>query len=49
MSKATEETIGYYDVNAASFVADTANVEFGALQQEFARRLPQGGYILDLG
>lgn len=49
MSKATEETIGYYDVNAAGFVADTANVEFGALQQEFARRLPQGGRILDLG
>lgn len=49
MSKATEETIGYYDSNAAGFVRDTASVEFGALQSEFARRLPQGGRILDLG
>lgn len=49
MSKATEKTIGYYDANAAGFVADTASVEFGALQREFARRLPQGGRILDLG
>lgn len=49
MSKATEKTIGYYDANAAGFVADTDSVEFGALQLEFARRLPQGGRILDLG
>lgn len=49
MSKVTEETIGYYDANAAGFVADTASVEFGALQREFVRRLPQGGRILDLG
>ena len=49
MSRAAEETIGYYDANAAGFVADTANVEFGALQREFARRLPHGGRILDLG
>ena len=40
MSNAAEETIGYYDANAAGFVADTASVEFGALQREFARRLP---------
>ena len=49
MSKATEDTIGYYDANAMGFVANTAYVEFGALQSEFARRLPQGGRILDLG
>ena len=49
MSKATEDTIGYYDTNAAGFVAGTANVEFGTLQREFARRLPEGGRILDLG
>lgn len=49
MSKATEDTIGYYDANATGFVAGTANVEFGALQHEFARRLPEGGRILDLG
>ena len=49
MSKATEKTISYYDANAVGFVADTASVEFGALQREVARRLPQGGRILDLG
>lgn len=46
---ATDETIGYYDANATDFVAGIANVEFGALQHEFVRRLPEGGRILDLG
>lgn len=46
---ATDETIGYYDANAAGFVADTVNVEFGALQHECARCLPDGGRVLDLG
>ena len=43
MDENTRETIGYYyyDANAASYVADTAGVEFGALQQEFAQRLPE--------
>ena len=49
MDESIRETIGYYDANAAEFVADTANVEFGALQREFARRLPKGGRVLDLG
>lgn len=49
MDENTRETIAYYDANAAGFVADTANVEFGALQREFARRLPEGGRVLDLG
>ena len=47
--KSTRETIGYYDANAKSYVAETANVEFGELQREFARRLPRGGRVLDLG
>ena len=46
---ATEDTIGYYDGNAASFIAGTANVEFGGLQRKFADMLPQGGRVLDLG
>ena len=46
---ATDETIGYYDGNAKKFIADTANVEFGALQKAFADMLPEGGRILDLG
>ena len=49
MSKATEDTIGYYDGNVKKFIADTANVEFGALQKTFADMLPEGGRILDLG
>ena len=46
---ATQDTIGYYDANARRFIADTANVEFGALQRTFAGLLPEGGRILDLG
>ena len=49
VDKSTRETIGYYDANAKIYVAETANVEFGALQREFAQRLPEGGRILDLG
>ena len=46
---ATEETIGYYDGNAKKFIADTANIELGALQKTFVDMLPEGGRILDLG
>ena len=46
---ATQDTIGYYDANARRFIADTANVEFGALQRAFAGMRPEGGRILDLG
>lgn len=49
MDESTKETIGYYDTNAVGYVADTAGVEFGELQREFARRLPRGGRVLDLG
>ena len=49
VDKSTRETIGYYDANAKSYVAETANVEFGELQREFARRPPRGGRVLDLG
>ena len=45
----TEKTVSYYDDNADSFLADTANVEFGELQRAFASMLPEGGRILDLG
>ena len=49
MDENTRETIGYYDTNATRFVADTADIELGALQREFVRRLPKGGRVLDLG
>ena len=41
MDENTRETIGHYETNATRFVADTADVEFGALQREFVRRLPK--------
>ena len=49
MDENTRETIGYYDASAMGYVADTADVEFGELQSEFIRRLPEGGRVLDLG
>ena len=49
MDESTKETMDFYDANAASYVAETADVEFGPLQREFARRLPEGGRVLDLG
>ena len=49
MDESTRKTIGFYDANAANYVAETAGVEFGALQREFAQRLPEGGRVLDLG
>lgn len=49
MDSGTEQTLSYYDKNAAGFVESTVNVEFGELQERFARMLPEGGRILDLG
>ena len=43
------ETLKYYDDQAESFVAGTVNVDFSAVQQEFATYVPTGGRILDLG
>ena len=49
MDSGTEQTLSYYDKNAAGFVESTVNVEFGELQERFARMLPEGGRILVLG
>lgn len=49
MDSGTEQTLGYYNKNAAGFVESTVDVEFGELQERFARMLPEGGRILDLG
>lgn len=49
MDSGTEQTLGYYNKNAAAFVESTVDVEFGELQGRFARMLPEGGRILDLG
>lgn len=48
-SEATTSTLGYYNANASSFCSDTLDVEFSALQDAFARHVPAGGRILDLG
>lgn len=49
MEPGTEQTLGYYNKNATGFVESTVDVEFGELQERFARMLPEGGRILDLG
>lgn len=48
-SEATESTLGYYNANADRFSGDTLDVEFSALQDAFAKHIPAGGRILDLG
>lgn len=45
----TEQTLDYYNKDTARFVETTVDVEFGELQEHFARMLPEGGRILDLG
>ena len=43
------QTIQYYDQNAADFVENTRNVDFHVVQDEFIEGLPAGAKILDLG
>lgn len=43
------QTIQYYDQNAADFVENTRNVDFHIMQDEFIEGLPAGAKILDLG
>ena len=43
------QTIQYYDQNAADFVENTRNVDFHVMQDEFIEGLPAGAKILDLG
>ena len=42
------QTIQYYDQNAADFVENTRNVDFHIMQDEFIEGLPAGAKILDL-
>ena len=46
---ATEFTLNYYNEKADSFVDGTRNVNFSALQNEFASYIKKGGRVLDLG
>ena len=43
------QTIQYYDQNAADFVENTRDVDFHVMQDEFIEGLPAGAKILDLG
>ena len=43
------QTIQYYDQNAACFVENTRDVDFHVIQDEFLEKLPVGAQILDLG
>ena len=43
------QTIQYYDQNAADFVENTRNVDFHVMQDEFIEGLPAGAKILDMG
>jgi 2-polyprenyl-3-methyl-5-hydroxy-6-metoxy-1,4-benzoquinol methylase len=43
------DTVGYYNRNAARYVADTVEVDLSALQQRFLAQVPAGGFILDAG
>ena len=42
-------TVGYYNRNAARYVADTAAVDLSALRERFLAQIPAGGFILDAG
>jgi HKD family nuclease len=43
------DTVGYYNRNAARYVADTVEVDLSALHQRFLAQVPAGGFILDAG
>jgi superfamily II DNA or RNA helicase/HKD family nuclease/SOS-response transcriptional repressor LexA len=43
------DTVGYYNRNAARYVADTVEVDLSALRQRFLAQVPAGGLILDAG
>ena len=43
------QTIQYYDQNAACFVENTRDVDFHVIQDEFLEKLPMGAQVLDLG
>ena len=42
-------TLKYYDEHSSQFTADTVNVSFTSIQDNFLRFVPEGGLILDLG
>ena len=49
MTERSEDTVAYYNRNAARFAADTADLDMSALYDQFLRYLPPCGRILDAG
>lgn len=49
LTEQNENTLQYYDENAAKFVASTKSVEFRFAQDKFLSYLPESSYILDFG
>jgi SAM-dependent methyltransferase len=49
MADRTADTISYYSRNAASFVAETAELEVSFLRDRYLRHMPAAGRILDAG
>ena len=49
MPAPTDQTLAYYDENAAAFAQSTANVEFSEMQQRFEALLSPGARVLDFG
>ncbi len=43
------ETIDYYERNAAEFANNTAELEFSEIQDMFLKKLKDGAAILDFG
>jgi SAM-dependent methyltransferase len=43
------DTVGYYNRNAARYVAETVGVDLSALRERFLAQIPTGGFILDAG
>lgn len=44
-----DETLAYYEQNAAAFVAGTQNADMSGQYRPFLKQLPSGGKLLDLG
>lgn len=44
-----EQTLGYYQRNAAEFVRGTINADMGTNRRKFLMRIPEHGSILDFG
>ena len=45
----SQESLRYYETNAAQFISDTAHVDMAALYERFLPAIPAGGLILDAG